>query len=459
MKARLIKAVALRRGDRPPPAKVLSGRARLKHQEKAFAYCTSVDHPALFLQMRLGKCKVIIDWVRSLRVRRALVVCPKPVIYTWNKELTTEGSRQIYRITPDTTFERAGWYITNYGQVIPRDLARVPWDVVVLDESTKIKNPQAKITKYCLKHFRNAPHRAILTGLPNPEGALNFVSQLLFLWGSFMGFKNYWAFRMRMCYLAGWSWELKPRHLEAFKAAVHSATLFMTKREAGLELPRVDSVRTVSPSASQVAFFKQMAGEWAAGLPNGHLLQTKWVVAKESFLAQAAGGFLKGQLLSDAKVREVVDLLGGELKGEAVLVWFRFLEELDATEAALLRAGINCRTLQGSIPPKVRDQNIKDFQDGKYPVFLIQEDTGLYGIDLSISSTSISYSSGYALEVRKQKEARIDSPIKKRTLLYISIVCEGSTDEDILEAQKEKEVDARLVCTRFLERMKERYGR
>lgn len=460
MKARLITRTP-RREANPLPAGVLSPgvRARLPHQERAFIYACSQKHPALFMEMRLGKSKVTIDWVRSLKVRRVLIVAPKTVMYSWGRELELEGAKRVFYVDRSTDFSKVGWYLVNYEMVARLDLGRVAWDVVVADESTRLKNPQAKITKYMISSFKGVPHRAILSGLPRPEGDLDVVSQFLFLRGSFMGLDNYWRFRMAKCYADGYDWVLRPSVVPHFRKALHEGTFFLTKREVGLQMPTTYSVRTVRPSEAQNRFFKQMAGEWAATLPDGTELQTKWVTVKEVWNAQASGGFLNGQCLSDAKVKEVVSLTKGELKGEPVLVWFRFLDELRATEQALLKAGVSCRTLYGATKQADRGKNIQDFQNGGYDVLLIQQRTGLFGLDLSRASTAIYYSTEYSLEARRQSEERLAHPTKKDPLLYIDLVTEHSLDEVIQEALREKWTDARIVCGRYVEKLKEWYGR
>src|SRR5690606_17681710 len=90
----------------------------------------------------------------------------------------------------------ADWYVANYEKLIdhskrarqvrralPSCLAALPWDVVILDESTKVRKPKAKVTQIALQYLSQASHRAVLTGLPNPEGPEDFVTQMMFLCG------------------------------------------------------------------------------------------------------------------------------------------------------------------------------------------------------------------------------------------------------------------------------------
>jgi SNF2 family DNA or RNA helicase len=67
-----------------------------------------------------------------------------------------------------------------------------------------------------------------------------------------------------------------------------------------------------------------------------------------------------------------------------------------------------------------------------------QPRTGGYGLTLTEASTMVYFSNNYDLEVRLQSEDRCHRIGQKKAVTYIDIVTEGTVDEKILKALREK---------------------
>jgi SNF2 family DNA or RNA helicase len=83
---------------------------------------------------------------------------------------------------------------------------------------------------------------------------------------------------------------------------------------------------------------------------------------------------------------------------------------------------------------------VMDFQDPNHPLrfFIGQPRTGGYGLTLTEASTVIYFSNNYDLEVRLQSEDRAHRIGQKNHVTYIDIVTEGTVDEKILLALRNK---------------------
>ena len=68
---------------------------------------------------------------------------------------------------------------------------------MAVDESTSIKNRQAKRTKSICSVGREAVMRRILTGSPVTKSPMDLYSQMDFLDSRILGFKSYYAFQGR----------------------------------------------------------------------------------------------------------------------------------------------------------------------------------------------------------------------------------------------------------------------
>jgi SNF2 family DNA or RNA helicase len=118
-------------------------------------------HAALIAdEMGLGKTMQTIIALRLLfhagMIRRVLVVCPKPLVVNWTRELRTWGDDVPFEVVSgDLAARRAIWFaskcplkLVNY-ELLTRDAdlvadERVQFDVVVLDEAQRIKNKESK---------------------------------------------------------------------------------------------------------------------------------------------------------------------------------------------------------------------------------------------------------------------------------------------------------------------------
>jgi len=230
-------------------------RPLFQHQREAFHYARVTKHPALFLEMRLGKTLVAIRRILLYpNLQRVLIVAPNSALGAWEDELRKEGepAESIIYLQGDRS-QRLGklldgkvWNLLNKeGFLALPQIAELPWDVVVLDESTFIKNPQAKVTKFFLQNFRDVPHRWILTGMPNPQSDLELWSQLAFLDGEAFGFSNYWAFR-RARYeqrLGRYEWAPLPGTQSMVKRTVGARACVIRRKDVDMETERIYQVR------------------------------------------------------------------------------------------------------------------------------------------------------------------------------------------------------------------------
>jgi SNF2 family DNA or RNA helicase len=121
-------------------------------------------HAALLAdEMGLGKTVQVIVSLRLLfhagLIRRALVVCPKPLVINWSRELRTWAPDVPFEVIGgDTETRRAAWHVSNCPlklvnyELLTRDEAEltdenVCFDVVVLDEAQRIKSRESKTAR------------------------------------------------------------------------------------------------------------------------------------------------------------------------------------------------------------------------------------------------------------------------------------------------------------------------
>ncbi len=420
------------------------------------------------MEMRLGKTMLTIRWATTRpRVERILVTCPMGAVRSWRDELAEEGQPEPGLLLGSANDRLDGfdknrlWHIINFEgllkpghktkggktKVTPSEWALIPWDVVIVDESPRIRSVRAQITKIFLQEMALAPYKALLTGLPAPEGPEGYVTQMLFLRGEFMGCSNFYQWRRRhMNQLPMGAWIMKNKSVPRVRAEIHKHCFVMSRKDAGLGNVFVHRKRHVQLPAKTMAALKELEEELEVA---GRI--TKNVLTVMIWAAQIAGGTFKG-LEHSAKVNELLYLLGGELRQEQVVVWARFTAELWKIRAALVKAGITHQVVTGGKGRVGNDQAIIDFKMGQARVLVAQPKCIQMGVDLSCSSTLIYYSNYFDYEIRAQTRDRIEHMMKKEAMLVIDLVAEGTIDEDIVESLKHKRANAQTILRRFLSR-------
>ena len=289
-------------------------REPMPHQIKALDFLSDKDHAALFMEMRLGKTLVAIRGLVQKGANHVLIVCPLSVVGSWQRELDLEGITHVHirgafpqRIEMVNTARSEGaWCIIGYESLrSTSELARIEWDGVVLDESTKIKGPKSKITKLCLGGFRNARHRLILSGLPAPESPMDYYSQMAFLRDRFMGCSNFWTWRGRHFRpdYNGWNWVPFPD--TPTKIATHTAkdAFVLDRKSAGIGETKIHEQRTVAMTPKQREQFLLARDEFCREVDGG-VEMTQLAVTRFIWMQRIAGGMSADgdEVLSDAEI-------------------------------------------------------------------------------------------------------------------------------------------------------------
>lgn len=153
-------------------------------------------HAALLAdEMGLGKTAQAILSLRLLfhqgMIRHALIVCPKPLVHNWCRELKLWAPDLPFEVFPtDPDLRRTAWKVSNCPVKIVNyesltrdaDVAADPnlfFDVVVIDEAQRIKNADSK-TALAVKGLHRARSWA-LTGTPIENSVEDLINIFAFV--------------------------------------------------------------------------------------------------------------------------------------------------------------------------------------------------------------------------------------------------------------------------------------
>ena len=450
-----------------------------KHQLRALEKSWEKSYFAYFMEMGTGKSKVLLDNIAMLydqgKVNGALIVAPKGVIGTWyDQEIPTHLPDHIEKkivlwqanITKGQsrklgTLFKTGEelhvlimnveaFSTQKGVDFAAKFLSCHNSMMAIDESTTIKNPDAKRTKNICKLAPYAKYRRILTGSPVTKSPLDLYKQCDFLESELLGHTSYYTFRTRYAVMktanfGGRSVQIVSgyRNLEELSGKLKPFSFRVLKDDC-LDLPpKTFMKRMVKLTADQEKVYKQMK-HLALAEMEGKQMSTATVLTQLMRLHQITCGHFTADdgTIKDIKnnrLDELLDVLE-EVEGKAV-IWAHYQHDVESIiERIRKEYGFDSAVdYYGLTPPSERQQNIDKFQNSdKCRFFVGTTQTGGYGITLKAASTMIYYSNGYDLEKRQQSEARIDRIGQKFPMTYIDIMAEDTVDERIVKALRKK---------------------
>ena len=449
------------------------------HQLTALEKSWNRQTYAYFMEMGTGKTKVLIDNLAMLydkgKVDGALIIAPKGVVGTWyNNEIPAHLPDHIDDVTvlwqanitkqqqekldclfePEENLHILIMNVEALSTTKGKDFAEKFLDshntLMAIDESTTIKNPNAKRTKNILKLSESAKYKRIMTGSPVTKNPLDLYSQCEFLDPWLLDYTSYYAFRNRYA-------EMKTMHahgrsiqvVDKFKNLGElSDTLknfsYRVLKEDCLDLPdKIYMKRNIKLTPDQFKIYKQMKDQ-AIAMLNGKVTSTATVLTQLMRLHQITCGHFTAddgstQPISNNRMDELMGVLE-ETEGKAI-IWAHYQYDItNIIQNVVKKYG------EGSIvdyfgltPQEERQPNIKKFQDDPKCRFMVgTPSTGGYGITLTAANTVIYYSNGYDLEKRLQSEDRAHRIGQQKPVTYVDLICDDTVDEKIVKALRKK---------------------
>lgn len=400
--------------------------------------------------MRLGKSLVCIRRVRQYSGRTlVLLAAPYSALAGWEEELTAEGVH-FTRLIGSTgkarrkqldgainlaaeTRARQWWVLVNkeIHRTIP-DIYNLPWDVVIIDESICIKNPQAKITQFFLRNFRRARYRWILNGTPAPENNLEYYCQLKFLSDEIMPEKTFWDFRAKWFEPRGFEWVLTDAGRAEMTRRLSRYTFIMKRADANLGGTKIYERYAVEMPAELRRIYRTVEEEFLMEIQGEEVDASIWATQRYIWMRQLCSGFIGGELKYSFKVEALVDLVDTHFRKQQFIVWCQYRMELEAVSEALEEYGIENEIINGSVSPAVREQYVKDFQAGKVQCLVIQPETMKFGARLTAADTMIYFSTPESGLTRGQTEDRTIDIMDPAGALIVDLSVEDTIEEDIL---------------------------
>tara|TARA_R110002012_G_scaffold13512_2_gene57700 strand:+ start:29 stop:1498 length:1470 start_codon:yes stop_codon:yes gene_type:complete len=437
----------------------------------------------LFMEMGTGKSKVLIDNMGMLYqsglINFALVIAPKGVYRNWvAKEIPEHMSDDIpHRVirwvsgpnkkqaeemrSVKDKFNGLTIFVMNVesfsslkgknaGEWMARALGAN--GMIAIDESTTIKNHKAKRTKALMKIAAGFKYRRLLTGSPVTKSPMDIYSQCEFLRPGLLGYDSYYAFQGRYAVVqrktmgqAAFQQIVGFKNLDELTNKIDMFSFRVLKKDC-LDLPdKIYTARYVGMTPDQMKMYEDVRRHAMVLLDDGELVTAPAVITQMLRLQQIMSGHLKtddGEMLYfPSKRMDALTEIMNEHDGKAI-IWSRFRYDIQQiTQMLNDKFGEGSAAAYfGDTTDDDRNNIVKNFQNPDHPLkfFVGNPATAGYGLTLTEANLVVYYANDFNLETRIQSEDRAHRIGQKNNVTYIDLICEGSIDERIVKALRNK---------------------
>lgn len=448
-----------------------------EHQDKSFNQTRELEFFAYLWEMGCGKTKPVLDTAAWLflkgEIDGLLVICDNGAYRNWiDYEVPIHMMEEIeWRIAAWTSsMRRQEEYEANQllraeddvldilvmnveafsgkrAPVFAEAFLRAHYSMMVVDESTSIKNPRSKRTETLLALKDHAAYRRIMTGTPITNSPIDLWSQFEFLKPGILGFESFVAFRSMYCRTIlvdlgrgkKYAQIVGYQNLEMLTKSLTPHSSRLLKADC-LTLPeKLYEEYSVEHTPEQAQAYADMREKAIIELESGQITAMSALVNLEK-LHQINCGHVKNDDgvtvdLPNNRVLELIKIL--EVIGRKTIIWAHFIRDIELICQALPQGSwVN---YYGATSKELRPEAITRFRtDPTCQFFVSNQATGGKGITLVESAHVIYYSQSYNLMHRLQSEDRCHRPGQRSAVTYIDMVVPGTVDVKIVKALKSK---------------------
>ena len=428
-----------------------------EYQRRAVRWIEEKPRCALLLEMGLGKSLVTLTAIARLRedceVGKVLVVAPKKVAEsTWTDEADKWDHLRGLRVSRVTGTERQRaaaleaeadiyvlgrdslvWLVRHYG-------AKMPFDMLVLDELTSFKSNTSLRFKALRLVGRQFARVVGLTGTPAPNGYLDLWAEMFCIdGGQRLGrFVTHYRREYFNTVTSPQGYLLRATLREGAKERIDAllSDICLTMRaDDYLSLPdRRDIVRSVRLPAQTLARYRKFERDMVLSISGEEKVTAASAAALMGKLLQFANGAVYTddhgvEELHREKLEALREIVEGA--GSPVLVFYQYRHDLRRIQDALGK-GPRVRVYEG-------EADLRAWNAGGVDVLLAHPASCAYGLNMQAGGhIMVWFGVGFNLELYQQACARLHRQGQRHPVLVYHLLCQGTVDERAWQALQGK---------------------
>ena len=451
-----------------------------KHQRFALTQGAKEKNFAYFMEMGTGKTKVAIDNACYLYqenlIQFVIVIAPNSVYQNWQKEISVHSPETYniwtWKVDPEKKLplndSKLTFILMNVEALshksghkfLEKILSLIGLrSMMIVDESTTIKNRTARRTKAILKLSQFVKYKRILTGSPVTKSPLDLFTQCAFLDWRLLGYESFFTYRSR--YAVMHTMEMNGRqvmfpkyytNLDELEARLKMFSYRCRKKDC-LDLPdKLYSQRYIDLTDEQKKVYVDLKKR-ALAVVKDETISYANKLTEVLRLHQVVNGFVKTDegnikpFKTNPKLKELMSIL--EETEDKCIIWANYVFNINEIKKTIgeTYGKDSVVSIYGEDSVEVRKDAVENFQHNDRCRFLVGNPTvGGYGLTLTAARYVIYFSNSYNLEVRQQSEDRAHRIGQGAKVTYIDLIANKSIDEMIIGSLEGKiEISAKTL--------------
>lgn len=333
-------------------------------------------------------------------------------------------------------------------------LIKKNYDVIILDESTVIKNPKSELFSSIIKISKNARYRYILSGTPAPNSPADLWSQFYFLDNGIALGSDYNRFLKKY---------FDEKQVNFGKVSVkkyvpNKATFtYVQERTADrqyriklrdcVDMPEktIKSIDIYLSPEQQIAYNKMQVNLLAE--IQGEEVEAATTLVKLMKLRQITGGFAinsegkESTFKENSKLTSILEFINDLPDDEQIVIFAVYNWEIKT----LLSKIKNSCAIYGKISDKEKLKAIEDFKSKKIRVIICQPQSAAHGITFTNARYLLFYSIDYSAENNYQAIKRIERISQDKKMFIYYFIAKNTVDEVVYKALNKKKDNQQLL--------------
>ena len=369
------------------------------------------------------------------------------------------GPRIVLEVVNLETFaSRRAHGSRTYADIMLDAVRRYGPDLVVVDESHKIKSASGNASRLLARITPHVPRRLILTGTLMPHGMLDVFGQWRFLAPTDFGEMGadgrrspatFGRFKGRYARMGGYLGRevVGYQNVDEFQDILAQRAIVVKKADA-LDLPPTQDVEvSVQLSEREQRAYAEMKRTLAADLGDGSMVTVESRLTQMMRLRQITSGHVPddaGQVqeIGDSKIRTVRSLVHDSLAGESRVVVFGQLKpEIRRIAEALRQKGTEVMLIDGDTDKEERLRMRERFgSDDPARIVLVAQ---IQTMSLSVNELVTSCHAVFASQSLQRDEYvqardRLDRIGQTRPVTFWHVNAPGTVDDVILRSHRDR---------------------
>jgi len=423
----------------------------MSHQEKAVDKLSGLKVAALYMDTGTGKTRTALELglnrLVAGKVDCLLWLCPVSVKQAIAKEIDKHTLNVSYEMLQpekvkdwDSDIFIAGIESTSQSDRINfrlYELVQKKKCFIIVDESSLIKNPQAKRTQNIWRLGEQADYKLILNGTPLSNGEEDLFAQWYFLDQRILGYTSYYSFAANHL-------EIEPetgRVLKAFNKELLSKKIapytYQIKKSECLDLPeRTYSTRYYNMAKKQEIIYQSTMEDLLLELTYSEF-ESYSLFNLFTALQKVVSGLTEhsrkifNKPKNNPRIKLLLDIIE-DMPDEKIIIWCKYKHEINSIVDVLSEKFGSDQVAEfwGELSEKQRNNELESFEN-EARFLVANKECGAFGLNLQFCSYAIYYSNNFTWATRYQSEDRIYRAGQENNVHIIDIVCNNTIDERI----------------------------